>query len=248
MHCLGRGALIGAMALIGIGGLAPRAQAHHRDFTFLRDWFLPYAGEKELEYRLFHMGDGRVFEHEFEFEYGVSDHFAIEPGFVLRSEDGENLHFEATGIELRFSFGTYKPDTWLPAVNVEVEHPAEDGEPDRAEVKFIGSYYTRRGDNFTVNLNVGQELGGERDKESELLVGWMHDIGRHNAPSEHGYNLGVRAGIEAMHSFTEHHDGIGPTLVYRESEHFNLLATAMIATNHPHENPNQFKLIAEWEF
>ena len=53
------------------------ASAHHRDFVFLRDWYLPFAGENEIEYRMSHFNRANVFVHQVEFELGITDHFAI---------------------------------------------------------------------------------------------------------------------------------------------------------------------------
>src|SRR4249920_2237528 len=99
------------------------AEAHHRDFVFLRDWYLPFAGENEIEYRLTHNNRNNEFLHEIEFEHGITDHFAIEPGIEWHQQDGEKFHLDGFDVELRFNFMKAAMYTVLPALNVEYEHP-----------------------------------------------------------------------------------------------------------------------------
>ncbi len=231
-----------------VAGLAANASAHHRDFTFLRDWYLPYKGEQEIESRTTFIGkDNNFVLQEFEFEYGITKNFAIEPGVGVTKADGEKWHVDAWDVELRFNFLDFEVNKILPAVNVEYENPSAVGEPDHGEIKFILSYYTAQGENFSLNLNIGQELSGPKEKEGEILFGYARPIGR-STGEEGGYNLGWRGGFESVYDFQEHNIGLGPVLIARVNEHLNAVATFMFGLNHRDAFHDILKLILEWEF
>lgn len=242
-----RGLTLGAL-VFGAAALAPIAQAHHRDFTFLRDWFLPFMGEKEMEYRFFHIKEGNFNKHEFEFEYGITDHFAIEPGFAFVKEGTDKLHLDEWDIELRFNFGKFEINKPLFALNVEYEHPTDPDEPTHGELKFIASMFNERGDDFSINVNVGRELSHGDEQEGEVAAGWVTNLSGNTKSAAHGYNLGPRGGLESTFDFQEHNWGLGPTLVYRANEHFNILGTFMFGINHPDIHRDELRIIAEWEF
>lgn len=225
----------------------PVASAHHRDFTFLRDWFLPYAGENEIESRTSFVTKDKVFVQEFEFEHGFTDHFAIEPGIEFHGEPGEPNHLDAWDVELRFNFGEFAFNKLLPALNVEYEHPVDSEESDRAELKFILSVYGRDGSDLSFNVNVGQQLRDEKEKEGEFLIGYSRPLTKGESV-ESGHFIGFRGGFEFMRDFQEHHMLLGPTVSYRPSKEFNILGTVAFPLNHEDENHTQLKLIMEWEF
>jgi hypothetical protein len=134
---------------------APSAQpdrSHEREFTQSRDWHLPAEGEHELELRTFFDTSHGDYRGQLEYEYGVTSHFAFEPG--LEFEEDEDGHFDvsAAEIELRFNFGEFRRDTWLPAFNVEYEHPFESEEADALGLQAVLSRYGES-DDFTFNLN-----------------------------------------------------------------------------------------------
>lgn len=230
----------------GLALLMPFACAHHRDFTFSRDWFLPYKGEREIESRSTYIPKDGVFDQEFEFEYGISDDFAIEPGIAFHKDEEDKFHLDAWGVELRFRMGTYAENRLLPAINIEYENPVGD-EPTRGEIKFIGSYMTDKGVDITANLNFGQTLSGDHERESELTLGVVFPIGK-NSREEMGYNIGTRGGFEFLRDLREGHMLFGPTLIYRPDKTFNILGTVAFPLNNEDENHTQLRLILEYEF
>lgn len=233
----------GALAVAGVLLLPCLAGAHERDFTLLRDWMLPYAGEREIEYRMTHAPNLDFWAHDVEFEYGVNKHFAIEPGVGFVQEDGGKLHVDGYDMEFRFSFGEFKKNVFLPALNVEIEHPVDDAEDDHAELKFIASRYGDDGSDLSINLNVGWALGGARERESELAIGYM----RPAKPGESRMEPGMmKYGLEFLEGLEEHHAVLGPTIAYRVNEHLHMLGTFAFGLNS--RDDNTFKMIAEWEF
>lgn len=124
--------------LAGVGSLALLAlpmnvaRAHERDFTLSRDWHLPYAGEHEIEARSFWQPKPNALRQQFEYEYGVTEHFAIEPGLTFKKPNGDTFELEDIELELRFNFLEFGYERLLPAFNLEVEHRVEDEEDDDA--------------------------------------------------------------------------------------------------------------------
>jgi hypothetical protein len=237
--------LLTAGAFLATTGVA---EAHHRDFTFLRDWNLPFAGENEIEYRLSHNNRMDEFVHEVEFEHGITNHFAIEPGLEWHEQEDEKLHLDGFDVELRFNFGESAFNKVLFALNAEYEHPFDEEEADHGELKFIASYYTPDGQDFSLNLNLGQELEKDKEKEGEIMFGYVRPLQKLETSAHHGYKIGLRGGFEARYDFQEHFFNIGPTVAFEADEHFNIIAHYFFAGNHRHENTDGFRVIAEWEF
>jgi hypothetical protein len=253
-----RSALAGSLALAAGLLLARGAQAHERDFTLSRDWHLPYRGEMEVESRSFFDVRDHDFTEQLEFEYGVTEHFAIEPGLEFKKRPGDRFETEAFEVELRFNAFEFAFDRFLPALNVEWEHPLEDEEPaggeeeeegDRLELKAIVSYYWKSGADFSVNLNYGRALEKGVEDESELTAGYTRPIDW--VPASWRANLAsFKAGAELVQELKgEHHLGAGPLLSYRFNAHFHFLATYVVALNHrDDENHDELRFIVEWEF
>lgn len=232
------------LGLTGAGLIlsAGRASAHERDFTLLRDWYLPYQYEREIEYRMTHMPNADFTSHELEFEYGINPHFAIEPGIEFVKEGNDKFHVDGYDVELRFNFGDFKPNVFLPAVNLEYEHPVDDAEDDHVELKLITSRYDSAGNDFSINLNVGWATEHRRERESEIALGYLH-------PSKPGMGHrepGLKYGLEFSEGLEEHNAVLGPTIGYRASEHFHILGTYAFGLNHKEDDT--LRLIAEWEF
>ena len=114
-------------SFLGLAGTAlvalavPDAGAHERDFTLSRDWHLPYQGENEIESRTFWKTKPNDIVQELEYEYGVTDHFALEPGLEFVHRNSEEFELEAAEIELRFNFREFDFHKLLPAMNLEYE-------------------------------------------------------------------------------------------------------------------------------
>ena len=220
------------------------AAAHEREFTRSRDWHLPYEGEHEFELRSFidtTHGDWRA---QVEYEYGVTRHFAIEPGLEVKENEEGETEIEAAELELRFNFLEYERFRWLPAFNLEYEHPFEDEEASAVELKSVLSRYGRR-DDLTINLDFGKELEGEHESESELTAGWSHalDLGQ---TSDGGQRW--RFGLEALEDFESDHLRAGPLVSFRTGPHFHVLGSYLMAVDERGEgNIDELTLILEFE-
>lgn len=236
---------VGCIASLLVSG---SAHAHHRDFTFMRDWYLPYAGEREIESRLSYVGKTREVFQETEFEIGISKHFAIEPGFAFHGMAGEKTHIDEYGMELRFNFGEFETNKVLYALNVGYENPVDSAEAKRGELQFIASVYTPKGEDISVNLNIGTELNLTKQKESEITFGYVRPLTPIDSVDEMHEMTGWRGGFESVFDFQEHNFYIGPTLVRRQSKHLNALISYLFAANHRSTSNDIAKLIFEWEF
>lgn len=237
-----------ACATFFIGGTGV-ASAHHRDFVFLRDWYLPFAGENEVEYRFTHNNRLNEMIHEVEFEHGVTNHFAIEPGIEWHQQDAEKLHLDGFDVELRFNFGEAQMNKPLFALNAEYERPFANDESDVARLKFIMSYFTAQGDDLSINLVGEQELKFDKMKESEIDLGYVRPIQKLSKTAQHGYKLGLRGGFEARYNTGHSHFlQLGPTLAFETNEHFNVIAHYYFGANDRHNNTDGLRFIVEWEF
>jgi hypothetical protein len=225
---------------------AGSAAAHERDFTLSRDWHLPYPGEFEVESRSFWGTHSHDFTQMFELEYGISKHFAIEPGVSFVKVDGDSVDYDAFDTELRFNLFDFELGKILPALNVEYEHPDSSEEPDMGELKLILTRYDVDGQDLTVNFNVGQELENGGKTENEITAGYVHGIG---PIGEGGPQPGeVKAGVEFIHQFDDVHTGLGPLVTYKVSEHLHVLGAFVVALNDRPDNEDQVRVIVEWEF
>jgi hypothetical protein len=227
---------------------APFALAHEREYTLSRDWFLPYKGESEVESRTFWDTRHNIATQEFEYEYGVTDWFGIEPGIEFVKDKGGDFELEAVDCEFRFHFGTFAYDKFLPALNVEYEHPTEGDEKDRGELKLILSRYGQDGQDFTLNLNGGTELTSNGESESEMTFGYVRPFRSVDASSSAYFRDEPRFGVEAIHDFHESFNGLGPLFVYRGTKHLNMLASYVFGLNEREENADELRVILEWEF
>ena len=235
-------ALISPVAVV----CARPAQAHEREFTQSRDWHLPYKGEHEFELRSFIDTTHGDFRGQLEYEYGVTRHFAFEPGIEVKENEEGEQELEGADLELRFNLGEYRRGAWLPAFNLEYEHPFENDEADRLELKSVLSRYGERND-FTVNLNFGKELEGEREGESELTAGWVYKL---TAADSDGQVLpsGYKLGLELVEDLEEHNTRAGPLVPWRANPHLHLLASYLPAIDdRGGDNFDQLSVILEWE-
>jgi hypothetical protein len=228
--------------------LAPAGRAHEREFTLSRDWFLPYQGEHEIESRTFWDTSHGNAVQEFEYEYGITDWFAIEPGVEFIHDDEKDFEMEGVELELRFHFWSFDYDRILPAFNIEYEHALESDESDHGELKFIASRYGHDGQDISVNLNVGREMESGGEGESEATVGYVRPLHALGPEDEAGFHRKPRIGVEAVDDFEEDHFGAGPLFVYRGTQHLNVLGAYIFGLNDRDENGDELRLIVEWEF
>jgi hypothetical protein len=229
--------------------LASPALAHEREFTLSRDWFLPYQGEMEMESRTFIDTTHGDWLQEFEFEYGVTDWFAIEPGIgINQGSDSNDLRVDEYDVELRFHFLQFEYGKILPALNVEYEHPSDSEEADTGTLKFILSRYGQDGQDLALNFNVARELEKEREHNDELTLGYVRPFHEVDASETAYFRSEPRFGLEGVHNFHDGHDQLGPLFIYRPTTHLNLLTSYVFALDDRGENSDEFRLIAEWEF
>jgi hypothetical protein len=239
-----------AVGLCALALPARQAQAHYRDFSFSRDWFLPFPGEKEFESRTKWVQKDEELEEELEFEYGVSEHFAIEPGIAFHKEKGTDLKYDGWDAELRFNAGTFKTGKVLPAMNVEYEKRKD--ESAHVEVKLVASIFSKNGSDLSVNYNFGRSAEHNEGWESEFTAGFVMPLKATESGetdrAEPSYKNGLRGGIEFVHDVQEGHELLGPTLVFRGGKHVNFVATYGFAINHREENHDEIRLIGEYEW
>jgi len=237
-------------AAAAVATLVPSAAAHEREYTLSRDWFLPYQGEHEIESRTFWDTRHGNATQEFEYEYGVTDWFAIEPGVEFKHDDEKDFEMEGVEMELRFHFGTFSYGRVLPALNLEYEHPLEDepGEEDHVEAKLIAAVYGRDGQDFAANLNFGTSVESSGGDESEMTFGYVRPFGPLHDTEEAGWHREPRVGVEAINDFEEDHFKAGPLFVYRGTEHLNVLGSYVFGIDDRGDNGDELRIIVEWEF
>jgi hypothetical protein len=233
--------------------LSGLAYAHEREFTQSRDWFLPYKGESEMELRNFFDTTNGQYRGQFEYEYGITNWFAVEPGVEWEEKEDKNeIEVEGAELELRFHTGEFGYDKILPALNLEYEQPLhnEDGESSAFEVKTVLSRYGAGGKDFSINYNFGSTVSGDTEWESELTAGFIMPFEKEAEPSG-GWHEGARFGVEFVQDFEEHDARVGPLAVYRTqaSSHWNFLASYMMGINdRDGSNFDELTLIVEFEF
>lgn len=249
-----------AAALLTLSALAA---AHERDFTISRDWHLPSVGENEIESRSFWDPRPGDFVQQFEYEYGITEHIAIEPGIKFMTVGSDPFRLSGADIELRTNYFDFAYDRLLPALNLEYErqlHETDeesgntnadfDNPKNAVELRGILSYYTERGEDYTVNLNVGRIFGeGEAEFESEFSAGYVHplDFIPGWTPSD---QHPMKIGVEFLQELSqEKNTSIGPVLTWRATRNLHVLLNGMYAINHRGDGHNdELRLILEWEF
>jgi hypothetical protein len=154
-------------------------------------------------------------------------------------------------------------DRFLPALNVEYERQLQETDEESGntnqdfdnpknafELKGIVSYYTKSGEDYTVNLNVGRVFGeGESETESELSAGYVRPldfIPNWKPSAEHE----TRVGLEFLQGLSkEKNSSIGPVVTWRATKNLHILLNGMYAINHRGSGHNdEIRLILEWEF
>jgi len=246
---LARGIALTAAAALLLGA---QLSSQEREFTRTRDWHVPYRGEHELELRSFFDTSHGDYSGQLEYEYGVTDSFAFEPGIEFREEGDGDWEVEAAEVELRFALGEFRRDAWLPGLNVEYEYSFEDEESNALVLKGVLSRYGEL-DDFTINLNVERELEHERETATELTGGWIRSLGlggsRESDESYDSYESKQwKAGIEGVQDFEEHDLRLGPVVNLRLDRHMNFVASWLFAIDDRHKgNFDELGIIIEFE-
>jgi hypothetical protein len=238
---------------------AGSARAHERDFTLSRDWRLPVQHEHEIESTTVWDPRPNDLVQELAVEYGITGHSAFEPGLVFAKPNADPFELKEVNAELLFNFRDFGYDKLLPGFTFEYARRVDNDDnalsahlddPENAlTLKGILSWYTKRGEDVTVNLDVVRAFGdGDHAWLGEFTAGYAHplDFIPFIEPSaEHPMNVGMEFTQQlSQEKFT----GIGPVVSWRANKRFRALATFVYAVNKRSENFDELRLILEWEF
>lgn len=240
--------------------VAPRAAAHEKDFTRSIDWELPSRGEREFEGWTRFSPRSNDLEQLLKFEYGVTDHFAIEPAVEFTKANADAFKLEAAELEAYVNFRDFGFWKLLPALEGEIERVVrhegdEDEEEARASAKLHGilSVYSPDGEDFTINLAATRHLGGdEGDWEGEFTAGYLRPLDFiPGLPESREHPLKI--GMELAQSLSgSHGTALGPVLTWRATENLHVVVGGTVAlSDRGRRGEQQFdelRLILEWEF
>jgi len=229
---------------VAIGLLASEASAQ-RSFTRSRDWVIPHVREVEVEWRSF--ADTRAGQHlgQLELAYGFTRNFALEVGVEFEQREEQEADVESANLEARLSLGEFAFDEWLPALNVEYEHPNQTDAFDGIEARFVLSRYREDGRDLTLNFVVEREVEGDEETELAMTGGFLMPFCQRDETAR-WYGI-PRFGLEAVWGIDERTFGLGPLVAYRAGEHVNLLASYTFAFGDPGE-VDVLAFILELEF
>ncbi len=228
-----------ALSLLTIVAGVQQAQAHQRDFPFTYDWRQPAKGEKEIELHSRYRERDRSFEQQIEFEYGVTDRFAIAPYIVFEKEAGEDLEYAEWKLEARYQIGDYKLNTVLPGLYLEYEQPKEG--KGAIEAKLILSVFDNRGGDLSFNYIVERELESGAEWEHEYSLGYMTDLGRDTTRR-------LRGGVEWIHNLESNRINAGPVFGFAPSNNTWIVTHYVFPVNNEGGNKGEFRLLAEIEW
>lgn len=210
------------------------AQSHRRDFPFTYDWKQPVKGEREFELKSF-SSDG-TFKQEVELEFGLTNRLMVAPYVVFERERGGSLKYHEWKPETRYQLGDYKTGKILPGLYL--EYAKEKGGASELEGKLIFSRYTRKGEDFSLNLIA------ERALESGAKTGFAYSFGYARPVGKNG----ARIGGEWIHELKDNHIKAGPTVAFAATDDIWIVAGYAFALNKRRENKGELRLTAEYEF
>ena len=211
-------------------GTAVSALADERDFVWTYEWWVPYKGERELEFWLTDFGGGKS-EFLIEFEYGVDGHYMFAP-YIQIERDGNHYRVNGWKFEQRYSFGQFRYDTLLPGVYFEVKK--ENDEEYELEGKLIATVARKDGTSWSGNLIA------EMKTDSRHGIVWEYATG---VSRKHGYRMSY--GIEAFGNITKRRHFIGPTVGMRIKPGQKIVAGYGFSST---GDPGRFRLLFEYEF
>ncbi len=209
---------------------ASQSFAHERDLVWGYEWWVPYKGERELEFWFTDFGGGKS-DLWFEFEYGVDGHYMFAP-YLLMERDGNDFRVVGWKFEQRYSFGEFAFDRVLPGVYFEVKK--EGGEEYELEAKAITTIAFSSGYNWTTNIIA------EGKTEPRSKYQWEYTTGLSRRLQK-----GCSVGVEAFGNLTMQRHFVGPTVGMRLERGKKVLAGYGFSTT---GDPGRFRLIFEWEF
>lgn len=223
--------LIASLTVSAITAYSPAAHADARDFPFTYSWIQAARGEREIAFHTRYRQRDQSWQHQFEFEYGLSERISIAPYFVLEQGDGRKLHFDAFKLETRYQLGKHKLNSILPGLYLEFEKP--NAEPGEMEGKLILSRFDSRGGNLSFNYIIQAVL-------------------RSGLAPEHSYSLGYarpfgsgRAGAELIHELTSQRILFGPTYYTTIGSGSSITAGMAFPLTSRNENRLEFRLFAQ---
>jgi hypothetical protein len=223
------------------------ADAHRRDFPNTYDWRQPSKGEMEIESNTQYKGGDNSTKQALEFEYGVTDRFAVAPYVVFEREAGGNLRYHEWKVETRYQLGKYKTNRILTGLYLEyAQERSEDGKKGAKELegKIILSRYDRHGGDLSLNLVAEHILNadkGEEDWEKKYSFGYVRPLG-HN-------RFETRGGFEWIHNLTDREINAGPVLAFAPAANtWVTMGVAFPLNKRGEGNGTQLRLLAEYEF
>lgn len=237
---LGRKGWAAAFRAGGLGLLvtafAGPAGAHQRDFPVTYDWRQPSQGEREIELHTTYSQAGRGFEHQLEFEYGVTDRFMVAPYLVYTHGPGEPLHLGGVKVETRYQLGTYAPNKVLTGLYLEYEKPH--GGASEIEGKIILSRYDSSGGDFSFNAIVERPNERSATARTAFAAGYARPVGKRD----------LRAGLEAFKDLDSGRVNGGPTLAFSPGRNLWMTVGYGFALNRRGDHSDQANLLAEYEW
>jgi len=228
------------LSLLAIGVGTRPARASERDFPFTYDWLQAFKGEREIALHSRYRARGRVFTQLVEFEYGVTNRFAIAPYVEFEREGSGRLRYEAAKLEARYQLGAYRFGRILPGLYLEYEQPREGkGE---IEAKIILSRYDKDGGDLSLNLILARELEAGANYEKGLSLGYVRPLGSATSRAR------VRGGFEYLQDFESGRINAGPVISFSPSADSRIVAGYAPAINRKNDNKDEFRLVAEYHW
>ncbi|MCL5238591.1 MAG: hypothetical protein M1353_12260 [Nitrospirae bacterium] len=194
------------------------AEADQRDYVWTYQYLTLPKGGTEVEYYFTQKTKdasqpGKTdYEHQLEFEYGVTDRWDVALYQVFGKKDRESLDYSGYKLRTRYRFGErgqYPVDTLL-----YLEYKAKVDKKDAVEGKLviakdIGKF------NMAYNQIMDLELGRGGEVEHEYAAGISYQI--HHA---------LRIGVEGAGSYTGREHAVGPTVSWVAGRFWTSLGVA----------------------
>lgn len=221
------------LLMVSLGG---PTQAHQRDFPITYDWLQPSRGEREIELHTTYADAGRSFEHQLEFEYGITDRFMVAPYLVYTHGSGEALHLAGFKLETRYQLGKFTPNKIVTGLYLEYEKPHD--ETSELEGKIILSRYDTSGGNLSFNAVVERPNERGATTRTACTLGYARPIGAR----------GMRGGLEALKDLDSGRVNGGPTLAFSPGKSLWMTVGYGFTLNRRGDRSNQANLLAEYEW